>query len=143
MSHHPLLSIVPILLTSPAWADLCAEPHAGVGQTPSSCVSSGCVPYRSNDIGDTNPCRVGYSLGQEESALGEAVFECGRSNAGCPAASQYGGWGLDTYRWMCTLTAQLHNQIEQTQPTFCLQAGGACMSFGVLQVGGPINICLP
>jgi hypothetical protein len=139
-NHHPLLSIVPILLTSPAWAELCANPHPGIGQTVSSGVSNRCL---SQDINPLNPCRIGYSLGQDQAAIGQAVGECGRSYAGCPATSKDGESGMDTYRWLCILTAQLHNQIEQTQPTSCLQVGGTCMSFGVLQVGGSINICLP
>jgi hypothetical protein len=143
MNHHPLLSIVPILLTSSAWAELCANPHPCVGQTVSSGVSGCCVPCRPNDTDDKNPCRIGYCLGQEEAAIGQAVVECGRSYAGCPATSKDGDSGMDTYRWLCILTAQLHNQIEQTQQTFCPQVGGVCMSFGVLQVGCPINICLP
>ena len=140
MNHHPLLSIVPILLTSSAWAELCANPHPCVGQTGSSGVSSQAVLCSTDDM---NPCRVGYSLGQDQAAIGQAVVECGRSNVGCPATSKDGESGSDTYRWLCILTAQLHNQIEQTQQTFCPQVGGVCMSFGVLQVGCPINICLP
>jgi hypothetical protein len=139
-NHHPLLSIVPILLASPAWADVCANPYSCVGQTVSSGVSSRAVPFSTDDM---NPCRVGYNLGQDEAAIGQALFECSPSYAGCPAMSPCGDEGMDTYRWLCILTAQLHNQIEQTQPNFCLQVGGVGMSFGVLQVGCPINICLP
>jgi len=146
-SHHPLLSIVPILLTSPAWADLCANPHSCVGQKVSSGISSCSVQSGLNNTNDVNPCRVGYCLGQEDAAIGQAVAECGDGNVGRLTSSLCRDDYMGAYRWMCILTALHQSQIDvnvyaQTQPTFCHHIGIISTSWGVPQMACPANISI-
>ncbi len=125
-SRHPL-SIVFILLTSPAWAQLGAQSHPGVGLT----------------VYSLNRPHIGYSLGQDQASIGETVVESKPVLTDRPATAKDGDTGKDAYRWLCLLTAQLHNQIEQAHSTLCLQVGALPMSFGVLQAACPPHICLP
>ena len=114
-NHHPLLSIVPILLTSPAWAGLCADQDSFVGQTSSSSIGSAFVLGSPDETaGDADSCPVDACIGG--------------CQATCPQAP------LCQNQIISVAYAQMLTQL-------CYPMGPVHTGCGVVPMACPMNFC--